>query len=85
MPRVPRKAGNSAVKHMSRPRHRPMADSWSHTTVRGRAPNWLRTRRWPPKTSWLWREGIIHAPMKRLKPLTPTITQHFSACRGREE
>jgi hypothetical protein len=65
MPRVPRKAGNSAVKHMSRPRHRPMADT--------------------TRTSWLWREGIIHAPMTRLKPLTPTITQHFSACRGREE
>ena len=26
-----------------------------------------------------WREGIIHAPRKRLKPETPTTTQHLAA------
>ncbi len=43
--------------------------------ARGRAPNWRSTWRWPPSTSWAWRDGIIHAPMKRLKPATPTMTQ----------
>ncbi len=78
MPSVPRKAWNSAVKAMSRPRHRPMAASWSQTTVRGRAPNWPSTCRCPPSTSWALRDGIIQAPMKRLKPATPTITHNLA-------
>ena len=79
MPSVPRNGWNVGGEHLPAAAPRPIAASWSHTPAAGTAPNSTEHLRWPPKTSWAWRDGIIHPPINREKPGTPTITDSLAA------
>ena len=69
MPSVPRNAWNSRVRTWRPWRHAPMQPSWSHTALRGTAPNWPQHLQHPAQHVVRRRgTGSSSAPRNRENP-----------------
>ena len=78
---MPRNAWHSAVSSLRRPRHRPIAPSPSHTSVRGTAPSASISAHHPANRSSACRDGTSSAEAHREYPHTIVSTGSSFAAR----